>query len=51
MGVEMDERRRLELIEEVGEAEYRLLQGGSDEVQLNSLLAKIVLVCRGGGAP
>ncbi len=51
MGVEMDERRRLELIDEVGEAEYRLLQGGSDEVQLNSLLAKIVLICRGGGTP
>lgn len=51
MGVEMEERRRLELIEEVGEAEYRLLQGGSDEVQLNSLLAKIVLISRGGGPP
>jgi replication factor C small subunit len=51
MGLDMDERRRLELIEEVGEAEYRLLQGGSDEVQLNSLLAKIVLICRGGGTP
>jgi len=51
MGLEMDERRRLELIEELGEAEYRLLQGGSDEVQLNSLLARIVLICGGGGPP
>lgn len=51
MGIEMDERRRLELIDEVGEAEYRLLQGGSDEVQLNSLLARIVLICKGGGPP
>lgn len=51
MSLEMDERLRLELIEEIGEAEYRLLQGGSDEVQLNSLLAKIALICRGGETP
>jgi replication factor C small subunit len=51
MGLEMDERLKLELIEEVGEAEYRLLQGGSDEVQLNSLLAKMALICKGGVAP
>jgi replication factor C small subunit len=51
MGLEMDERLKLELIEEVGEAEYRLLQGGSDEVQLNSLLAKMALICKGGLAP
>jgi replication factor C small subunit len=48
MGLEMDEKRRLKLIEELGEAEYRLLQGGSDEVQLNSLLAKMALICGEG---
>lgn len=44
LGLELDEKRKLQLIEVVGEGEYRLLEGGSDEVQLNALLAKISLI-------
>lgn len=44
MGISIDERARLELIDAVGEAEYRMLQGGSDEIQLNAMLAKIALI-------
>jgi replication factor C small subunit len=44
LGLELEERRKLQLIEVIGEAEYRLLEGGSDEVQLNALLAKISLI-------
>jgi len=44
MGISIDERARLELIDAVGEAEYRMLQGGSDEIQLNAMLARIALI-------
>ena len=46
LGLELTEQTKLQLIEAIGEAEYRLLEGGSDEVQLNALLAKIALVGR-----
>jgi replication factor C small subunit len=46
LGLELEEETKLQLIEAIGEAEYRLLEGGSDEVQLNSLLAKISLAGR-----
>ena len=48
LGMEMEERSKLMLVEVVGEAEYRLLEGGSDEVQLNAMLAKIALIAGGG---
>lgn len=44
LGLELDERQKLRLIEAVGEAEFRLLEGGSDEVQLNAMLAKMVML-------
>lgn len=47
LGMELDERRKLMLVEAVGEAEYRLLEGGSDEVQLNAMLARIALISGG----
>ena len=47
LGLELDERAKLQLIEVVGEAEYRLLEGGSDEVQMNAVLAKIAMIGRG----
>ena len=48
LGLELDEKLKLQLIDVVGEAEFRLLEGGSDEVQLNALLAKISLIGSGG---
>jgi replication factor C small subunit len=44
LGLEMDERQKLRLIEAVGEAEFRLLEGGSDEIQLNAMLAKMAML-------
>ncbi len=46
IGMSIDECIKLRLIEEIGEAEYRLLEGGSDEIQLNAMLARIAEVCR-----
>lgn len=53
-GLELDDRRRLELIELLGEINYRLVEGADDEIQLNALLAKLALLGKGsgrGGAP
>jgi replication factor C small subunit len=47
LSLDLDERVKLQLIEVVGEAEYRLLEGGSDEIQLNAVLAKIAMIGRG----
>lgn len=41
LGLKIEEKAKLRIIEAVGEAEFRLLQGGSDEIQINSMLAKI----------
>jgi replication factor C small subunit len=35
------EKKRIELIEAVGETDFRLVQGGDEEVQLSALLAKL----------
>jgi replication factor C small subunit len=35
------EKKRIELIEAVGEADFRLVQGGDEEVQLSALLARL----------
>ena len=35
------EKRRIELIEAVGEIDFRLVQGGDEEVQLSALLARL----------
>jgi replication factor C small subunit len=43
LGLNTSERSKLQLIDIVGEAEYRMLQGGSDEIQLNAMLAKIAM--------
>ncbi len=37
--LEVPEERKLELLERTGEAEFRLNQGGSEEIQLEALLA------------
>ncbi len=46
--LDVDERLKLKIIDLLGETEYRLLEGGSDEVQLNALIAKIAMVGSGG---
>ncbi len=43
-GLELDERKRLEILELIGEINYRLVEGADDEIQLNALLAKLALV-------
>jgi replication factor C small subunit len=35
------EKKRIELVEAVGEIDFRLVQGGDEEVQLSALLAKL----------
>src|SRR5438445_12972574 len=35
------EKQRISLIEAVGEIDYRLVQGGDEEIQLSALLAKL----------
>jgi len=42
--LEMDDRKRLELVEKMGEYEFRLNQGGTPEVQLMSMLAQFMKV-------
>lgn len=44
--LEMDEKLRLELIEKIGEYEFRLNQGGSPEIQIEALLAQIMRVSK-----
>ena len=47
-GLELDSRSRLELLELIGEVNYRLVEGADDEIQLNALLAKLALVGKKG---
>jgi replication factor C small subunit len=46
-GLDLDDRGRLELLELLGEINYRLVEGADDEIQLNALLAKLALVGKG----
>lgn len=39
--LDIDDKRRLETVEKIGETEFRLNQGGTPEVQLEALLAQI----------
>ena len=43
-GLDLDERTRLELVELLGEVNYRIVEGADDEIQLNALLAKMALL-------
>ena len=40
----ISERKKLEIIKILAEIEYRLSQGGTEEVQLNAMLAKISML-------
>lgn len=46
-GLNLDDRSRLELIELIGEVNYRLVEGADDEIQLNALLARLALIGKG----
>jgi replication factor C small subunit len=42
--LDISEDQKIEIIKILAEIEYRLTQGGTEEIQLNALLAKIVLL-------
>lgn len=44
--MEMDKRKRLEIIEKVGEYEFRLTEGSNPQIQLEALLAQISMQAR-----
>jgi replication factor C small subunit len=44
--VKADERTKAELVAKVGEYEYRISQGGNDLVQLEALLAQLMLCAK-----
>ncbi len=39
--LDIDDRKRIELIEKVGEADFRMLEGANEVIQLEALLARI----------
>jgi replication factor C small subunit len=41
---EVDSRKKLEMVKECGEAEFRMVEGSDEFIQLEALLAKFVLV-------
>lgn len=43
-GLDIPDRARVELIELIGEANYRMVEGADDEIQLSALLAKMALI-------
>ncbi len=42
--LKLEDNKKLEIIKDVGEAEFRLVEGSDPSVQLEALLAKIVLI-------
>ncbi len=42
----IEEEKKIAIADAVGETEYRLVQGGGEEIQLSALLAKISLIVR-----
>ena len=44
--IQIDNRKRLEMIKECGEAEFRMVEGADEFVQLETLLAKFILVVK-----
>ncbi|RLE71932.1 MAG: replication factor C small subunit, partial [Thermoprotei archaeon] len=45
---QMPSHMQAELIELIGETNFRIVEGGDDEIQLCALLAKIALKAKGG---
>ena len=46
IGLEIDESIKLDLIEKIGETEFRINQGGTPEIQLGALLARFAQVSK-----
>ncbi|MFC1648619.1 replication factor C small subunit [Nanoarchaeota archaeon] len=42
--IEADDRKKLEMVKETGEAEFRMVEGADEYIQLEALLAKFVLI-------
>ncbi len=43
-GLDLDPRTRAEILDLIGEINFRIVEGADDEIQLNALLAKLALV-------
>ena len=43
MNLDIDNRKKMGLIEQCGEAEFRLTEGSDEYLQLEAFLAKVVL--------
>ena len=44
LGAKLDPRTRIELLDLIGEINFRIVEGADDEIQLNALLAKMALI-------
>lgn len=44
--LKIDEDKKLEIIKQVGEAEFRVVEGGNENIQLQALLAGITLILK-----
>jgi replication factor C small subunit len=44
--VTLDSRKKLEMVKECGEAEFRMIEGSDEFIQLEALLAKFVLISK-----
>jgi len=44
LGAKLDPRTRVELLDLIGEINFRIVEGADDEIQLNALLAKMALI-------
>jgi replication factor C small subunit len=42
--IDMDDRKRMELLEKIGDYEFRLNQGGTPEIQIEALLAQFMKI-------
>jgi len=46
---ELPEEKKIQLIDKIGEFDFRLVEGANEDIQLSALLAYITLFGRGGG--
>jgi replication factor C small subunit len=44
--VNLDSRKKLEMVKECGEAEFRMVEGSDEFIQLETLLAKFILIAK-----
>lgn len=44
--INVPEECKIKLIETLGDYEYRLMEGSNEEIQLSSMLARMVLICK-----